>query len=320
MKQRTDRSTQQLKGVYSTPFEAKGKDGATRLRKVYWGAWVVGPDVYEIQPLNQNMVPLGQRQRISRLDFERQFTPEPDFFINRPSGLNRLSGPALRQAPGQARGMDSADWASSADAPDAPDEPAMPADVQAVSREMDALQTQGREQLKRGQTARAVDTFRRILALQGPFMPEHKFTFSGCGIDMRKAKQFEEAIAFHKKAMEVDETDEHLYHNIARALYDKGDLDLALEYLRTGLSMNPDFKEAKLFERHIEKRQSQGRAKARRAPINVDKPVGKSQPQSQSRPKSRSIDLDNPASGRGSSLDVDKPADGRPVSKKVYRF
>lgn len=265
MKPRKTESAQ-LKGVYSTPFEAKGKDGGKALRKIYWGVWEVGVDVYEIQPLNQNMVPIGQRQRIAAAAFSHQFTLEPDFFIKRPAaGMPEAaaseSGPIAPGAPG-------AQAAREAQAEPAAPEPSR-ASIEAVSREMEILQAEGRAQLRRGETAKAVDTFRRILALQGPFEPEHKIVFNGCGIDMRKAKQFEEAISFYKKAMEVDQADENLYHNIARALYDKGDLDLALEYLRLGLSMNPDFKEAKLFVKHIEKTQKSGK------PSHMDKPADK---------------------------------------------
>lgn len=256
-----------LKGVYSTPFEAKGKDGGKVLRKIYWGVWEAGVGVYEIQPLNQNMVPIGQRQRIAASAFSSQFTPEPDFFIKRPTvGMSDMAAPAMPATPVTPDALSAQTVAKQAE-PDAPQEPK--AVFEAVSREMETLQAEGRAQLRRGETAKAVDTFRRILALQGPFEPEHKVVFNGCGIDMRKAKQFEEAISFYKKAMEVDQADENLYHNIARALYDKGDMDLALEYLRLGLSMNPDFKQAKLFVRHIEKTRKAGE------PVDVDRPVRK---------------------------------------------
>ncbi len=258
-----------LKGVYSTPFEAKSKDGGKALRKIYWGVWEAGIDVYEIQPLNQNMVPIGQRQRIAAAAFTSQFTPEPDFFIKRP-GADKAGAAAPETGSPKSAGPGAPDAQTLRDGREAQagadvSGPSRAA-VEAVSREMETLQAEGRAQLRRGETAKAVDTFRRILALQGPFEPEHKIVFNGCGIDMRKARQFEEAISFYKKAMEVDQADENLYHNIARALYDKGDLDLALEYLRLGLSMNPEFKEARLFAKHIEKTRKAGADSAMNRP------------------------------------------------------
>lgn len=314
-----------LKGVYSTPFEAKGKDGGATLRKIYWGVWVVGSDVFEIQPLNQNMVPMGQRQRISRADFERQFTPEPDFFITRSSFDIPTGGDAGQPTERRAHAGDLADDLAG----DLVEDEAAQGEIaiEAVSREMEALQTEGRSQLKRGDLAQALDTFRRILALQGPFVPEHKFVFNGCGIDMRKAEQLDEAIAFYKKALEVDQADENLCHNIARALYDQGDLNAALEYLRLGLSMNPDFKEARRFASFIEKRQGkagQARNKSdssryalnaireRRGPAKGGATSGRGGP----------IDLDAPASPQAKTPadDSNKPSGGTPASKKVYRF
>ncbi len=291
----------QLKGVYSTPFEAKAKDGAKSLRKIYWGVWVVRPDVYEIQPLNQNMVPMGQRQRIARADFERQFSPEPDFFITRSTG-------EIPRADAQ-DGL-------SGQPPEAGELPAEPdsAEIEAVSREMETLHAEGRAQLMRGDKARALETFRRILALQGPFVPVHKFVFNGCGIDMRKARHLEEAVSFYKKAIEVDQADENLCHNIARALYDQGDLASALEYLRLGLSMNPEFKEARKFADFIEKRQGKApKAASGGSRYNMDSP-------SAGRARGGSTDLDKPSGRAGKGTDLDKPSDGRSVSKKVYKF
>lgn len=292
----------QLKGVYSTPFEAKAKDGTKSLRKLYWGVWVVRPDVYEIQPLNQNMVPIGQRQRIAKVDFDRQFSPEPDFFITRSAGKS-----PLEDAQGGPSGQP-------LDAESLLAEPAS-AEAEAVSREMETLHAEGRAQLMRGDKARALETFRRILALQGPFVPEHKFVFNGCGIDMRKARYLEEAVSFYKKAIEVDQADENLCHNIARALYDQGNLDAALEYLRLALSMNPEFKEARQFANFIEKRQGKApKAASGNSRYNMDSP-------SAGRARSGAMDLDKPSGGRsGTSFDVDKPGGGRQASKKVYKF
>ena len=55
------------------------------------------------------------------------------------------------------------------------------------------------------------------------------------------------------RAAELVDDDEHLFHNIARCYYDKGDVEECKRYLKKSLSVNPDFKESRLFWEYLKK-------------------------------------------------------------------
>jgi tetratricopeptide (TPR) repeat protein len=126
-------------------------------------------------------------------------------------------------------------------------------DSDSITRQMTILHAEGRAALLHGRVDQAVTKYRSILDLDGPFEASHKFVLSDCGIDMRKVGRYDDAIAFYRRALELAETDENLYHNTARAFYEKGDIELARKYLHLSLFINPELRESRMFLRFIDK-------------------------------------------------------------------
>ncbi|MFA7463552.1 MAG: tetratricopeptide repeat protein [Syntrophales bacterium] len=67
------------------------------------------------------------------------------------------------------------------------------------------------------------------------------------GIELRKSQNYSGAISEYKRVLNIYPDDEGIYYNIARAFYEKGDLDLARQNLESALHINPGFNEGKRF-------------------------------------------------------------------------
>ena len=107
--------------------------------------------------------------------------------------------------------------------------------------------------MEMGEEAKAKEVFRKITEIDAIFEKENKHIFNEFGISLRKAGMYEEALGHYGKAIEISPDDEHLYFNVARVYYEKGDIPAAMEWLDKALTMNPDFDEAKRFKESIEK-------------------------------------------------------------------
>lgn len=87
-----------------------------------------------------------------------------------------------------------------------------------------------------------------------------KRTINAFGIDLRKRKEFDTAIAYYGKALELSPGDERVLFNLARALFEKGDLAGCRTRLEEALGRNPDFVEAQKFLRYLQRRDASSRS------------------------------------------------------------
>ncbi|MDL2314289.1 tetratricopeptide repeat protein [Desulfovibrio sp. OttesenSCG-928-C14] len=81
----------------------------------------------------------------------------------------------------------------------------------------------------------------------GPFAQEHKFMFTDCGLALRKRNHLALAMRFHQKARLLSPDDEHILFNMARVMYENGQIDKAREYLALSLEMEPGFTAGREF-------------------------------------------------------------------------
>ncbi|WP_428561963.1 MAG: tetratricopeptide repeat protein [Solidesulfovibrio sp. DCME] len=82
-----------------------------------------------------------------------------------------------------------------------------------------------------------------------------KRSINAFGIHLRKQKNFDTAAAYYRKALELAPSDERILFNLARVLYDKGELSGCRELLEKALASAPDFSEASKFLRHVRRRE-----------------------------------------------------------------
>jgi len=101
--------------------------------------------------------------------------------------------------------------------------------------------------ITRGETEKAKEVFERVVKIDAVFEDEHKHLFNEFGISLRKSGMHGEAMEYYRRALDLSGEDENLHYNMARAAYDKGDMGLALVYLKSCLALNPKHEEATQF-------------------------------------------------------------------------
>jgi tetratricopeptide (TPR) repeat protein len=101
--------------------------------------------------------------------------------------------------------------------------------------------------LQRGENSKADDIFVRLVRLDAAFEPEHKHMFNDFGINLRKAKMYQQAVTYYSRALEMTADDENLHVNVARALFETKDIDGCVEHLLTALRLAPGQEQATKF-------------------------------------------------------------------------
>ncbi len=82
-----------------------------------------------------------------------------------------------------------------------------------------------------------------------------KVAINAFGIHLRKQKDFDTAAAYYRKALELAPDDERLLFNLARVLYEQGELPGCRGLLEKALAAEPGFVEAQKFLRHVLRRE-----------------------------------------------------------------
>jgi tetratricopeptide (TPR) repeat protein len=277
-----------IKGVFSTQSVAKVGTGSTTRRtiqKTYWSVLEKDSGLVEVQPLNKNYVPSGPKREVDKEEFLAQFNPEPEFYFQTVAPrLRELEMTVERGEKNRSEGKTySAEFEFGT---------ALSVDEEHVRANFGL----GLTYLDRGEKNKANDIFERLVKLDAAFEPEHKHLFNDFGISMRKNGMLDQALDYYLRAAELAQDDEHLHHNIARAYFEKGDIENCLASLKRSLELNPDLAESLQFLKFLE---SKGYLKDGR-------PVRQPQPP-------------DPAPGRASALDSvpGDPDDDAPPSSSM---
>lgn len=230
---------EKIKGVFSSQTVAKIGTGTTQRRtiqKSYWSGNELDDGSIEVQPLNANYVPSGPKQVIARDEFLAKYNPEPEFYMTTVfPAIKQMDEAIVRGERHRGRGAAySAEFEF---------QQAKNIDEENVRANFGL----GLTYLDRGDQAKAHDIFERIVELEAAFEEEHKHLFNDFGINMRKNKMFDQALQYYLRAEELVANDEHLFHNIARCYYEKGDIEGCKRYLQKSLKVNPNLKESKMF-------------------------------------------------------------------------
>ncbi|MFH1913395.1 MAG: hypothetical protein ABIK45_03865 [Pseudomonadota bacterium] len=230
---------EKIKGVFSTQSVSRVGTGTTQRRtiqKTYWSSEELEDGSIVVQPLNRNYVPSGPRRTLTRDEFLTKFNPEPEFYLsNVYPAIKEMDEAVVRGEKHRERGAAySAEFEFKR---------ATAIDEENVRANFGL----GLTYLDRGDQVKANDIFERIVGLEAAFESEHKHLFNDFGINMRKNKMYEQALQYYLRAEDLVEDDEHLFHNIARCFYEKGDVEGCRKYLRKSLEVNPDLKESRMF-------------------------------------------------------------------------
>lgn len=257
---------EKIKGVFSTQSVAKVGTGTTQRRtiqKTYWNGEELEDGQVAIQPLNRNYVPSGPQRTIPRDEFLTKFNPEPEFYVSTVfPAIKEMDGAIVRGEKHRERGAAySAEFEY---------KQAMAIDEENVRANFGL----GLTYLDRGDQVKANDIFERLVDLEAAFEEEHKHLFNDFGINMRKNKMYEQALQYYLRAETLVENDEHLFHNIARCFFEKGDVDGCKKYLLKSLQVNPKLTESMQFWDYL---RTQGHVAENEGPnnsVNLDASAG----------------------------------------------
>jgi tetratricopeptide (TPR) repeat protein len=232
-------------GIYSQRLETSIGSGNTHSRRdtvTYWYVRQTDDDTFEVQPLNAHHIPSGVRTPLAKIDFLRQYTPEPSYYA-----LHTV--PALASL---ARKVEAGEEAFARGDMDEAERQFIKA-LMIHDLDVGANYGLGEVYSETKNFLKLKQVLNTLLCIPEAFTLEHRQRFNAFGISLRKNGHYDESIRYYEKSLEFAGTDENVYFNLARVLYEKGELDKCMENLRMALKLNPDFEEARKFMRHCEK-------------------------------------------------------------------
>lgn len=226
-------------GVYSMRVSSQLGSGSTTVQRenvTYWYVRQLDKFRFEVQPLTPEGLPSGMKSAVPIKDFLKSYLPEPFFYSENSSPVVDALGAKLLD--GEA-GLDKLD-----------------------GKELAVLETllglSSSEKYSRGDdvTEAAVKVLGMLLGRCGLARHEHRVRFNSFAVTLRKDGHYDESIGFFCKSLEIERNDEHVYFNMARVYFDKGDYDGCFRALDQALSINPKFDEARKFTSWLSKRES----------------------------------------------------------------
>lgn len=242
-------------GVYSLRKIEDVGVGATASRHdqiTYWYARQISQDVVEVQPLNVYHVPSGLRSTLSTQDFLCAYSPEPRYYqVHTAPALKSLAAKISQGEKYFSMGLlDEA-------------EKAFIKALMIDESNIPANYGLGEVYTEKNDFSRLRDVLSVLMGIDEAFTLHYRQKLNSFGISLRKQGLLDESQVFFSKALEVQGDDEHLYFNLARVHYEKGDMNSCMDSLRQAVALNGEFIEARKFIAHCE-RQTQNTAGGRR--------------------------------------------------------
>jgi tetratricopeptide (TPR) repeat protein len=246
-----DVRVEKISGAFSTESVSQVGTGTTQrktVQKAYWFAEESEPDndgtrVIQVRPLNSKNVPTGPKEPVTLPDFLARFSPEIEFYHAEVFPRMRELDDTIVRAEEQ---RDQGAYYSAQFEYEA----ALGLDVQNVRANFGL----GLTYMARGDAEKAADIFKRVVALDAAFAPEHKHLFNEFGISLRKSGLTDQAVEYYTRALAITEDDENLFYNIARAYCERGDETECRENLQRALELAPDMEVALRFMEFLDKK------------------------------------------------------------------
>ncbi|QGY38839.1 tetratricopeptide repeat protein [Pseudodesulfovibrio cashew] len=232
-------------GVYSLQLQADIGTGGTQEKHeniTYWYARQLSVDNFEVQPLNQHHVPSGVRTELKRLDFLKQYTPEPTYYrLHTVPALETLSRKVAQGEEAFANGdLDEA-------------ESQFLKALMIDDKNVDANYGLGEVYSEKKEFSKLKNVLDTLMGLPEAFSFEHRQKFNRFGISLRKNGHYDESIRYYRKSLELVDNDENVYFNLARVYFEKGLNTECVKNLETALEINPSFVEAQKFLKYCRK-------------------------------------------------------------------
>ena len=186
----------------------------------------------EVQLLDMDDKPLPIRERLVMEDFDQRFVHVPDYFKNKKSPLDLKVEKNITQAEHhlQRKEYNSAEFEYS----------------KALRLDEDNVRANfgvARVYLATGEMEKARTTLEKLSGIEAIFEESNKHIFNELGIELRRMGMHDQAIQFYIKALSFAQTDENLFFNVARAYFEKNDLEGARRFAGKALALKPGMPE-----------------------------------------------------------------------------
>jgi len=223
-----------LKCAFSTVRTIKIGSGSTARKQETRLLWLVEHregDSFVVRKLNTQFVPVGEESVVDRDTLLAEYMPEVDVYNSRVK-------PAIIALD---KTLDTADGHRERHEPlSAEMEYTRALDVD--ERNVRATFGLGLIYLERADLEKARMIFEELVSMDAAFESRHKHLFNEFGINLRKKYLFSEAVQYYSRALELNaelnEEDENLYYNLARAYYEKGEWKPCIEFAGRALDVN----------------------------------------------------------------------------------
>lgn len=196
----------------------------------------------ELQAVNENHVPFGPVQTISREELLADYLPEPEYYHKqlypRLVELNKHLASGERHLKLGQPFTAELNFQS-----------ALKLDEQNIRANFGI----GLVYLQRGDKDKAELVLRRLVGLEAAFESRHKHLFNEFGMELRKSGMFAQALEYYARALDFAQDDEHLFFNVARAHLENNDIPEARKALQRALALNPGFSEARDWLARLDK-------------------------------------------------------------------
>lgn len=233
-------------GIFSSQTMQKVGTGTSvrkTIQKTFWMVKELGDGVMEIQPINMNCVPSGPKRKIAKEDLIQKFSPEPEYYV-------QTVYPAMRSLDQKVEDGEKHREKGEHFSAENKFQKALEVDVDNVRANFGL----GLTYLERGESEKADNIFERLVKLDAAFEPEHKHLFNDFGINLRKNKMYDQALEYYSRAETLATADENLYYNMARAFFEKRQIEQTVEYLNKALELDPEHEAATQFLQWIKEK------------------------------------------------------------------
>jgi len=192
--------------------------------------------------LDMNDQPTGLSEIVSPEELARDYQLAPDYFESRKTKEEREVEKKL--ATGQVH-LEQQEFHSA--------EFEFDQALKLDDRRLEAHLGKGEALIGQGDMESAEQVFNRLSQLKELYEAKNKHVFNHYGMTLRQSGLYDRAIAAYRRALSLDPGDENLFYNMARALYEKGDLALSQRVLAKALQLKADHQEALALLKHLEK-------------------------------------------------------------------
>mgnify|MGYP000013982624 FL=1 len=232
-------------GVYCHQRNANRGLGGTVKRDqstVYYYVRQISDEKFELQPLDNRGLPSGICTNIDRQQFLLEYRPEPQYYFHQmPSEMETL----INKIDQNKKDFDRNNLNGS--------EKKLIQSLMIDESYVELDNVQERVTPRNKDYLKLIKILKMLSGTGENFNFEQRQRFNKFGINLRKDGFYDESINYHEKTLEINEFDEHVYFNLARVYFEKGNIKSCIDYLEKALKLNPQFEEAKKFIRYCRK-------------------------------------------------------------------